>query len=101
MVRQKRAGRDRRAPHYPTPPTTSRKPRGQRALDERNRWRGPACLDFCYSTLTTRPVPKNPVVLVVLDGWGYRPEREGNAIALANVPTWERLVSRYPRTLLD
>src|SRR3954468_20450663 len=42
-----------------------------------------------------------PVALVVLDGWGYRKEREGNAIALANTPTWERLWSRAPRTLLD
>lgn len=43
----------------------------------------------------------SPVVLVVLDGWGYRPERDGNAIALANLPTWDRLVARAPRTLLD
>lgn len=37
----------------------------------------------------------------MLDGWGYRAEREGNAIALANTPTWDRLVSRYPKTLLE
>ena len=42
-----------------------------------------------------------PVVLVVLDGWGYRPERDGNAIAMASVPNWQRLWGRYPRTLLD
>jgi 2,3-bisphosphoglycerate-independent phosphoglycerate mutase len=42
-----------------------------------------------------------PVVLLVLDGWGYRAEREGNAIAMANVPTWDRLWARAPRTLLD
>jgi 2,3-bisphosphoglycerate-independent phosphoglycerate mutase len=42
-----------------------------------------------------------PVILVVLDGWGYRKEREGNAIRLAQVPTWDRLWSRAPRTLLD
>jgi 2,3-bisphosphoglycerate-independent phosphoglycerate mutase len=41
------------------------------------------------------------VVLVVLDGWGYRPEREGNAIALASTPTWQRLWRSYPRTLLE
>ena len=46
---------------------------------------------------TSRPAP---VVLLVLDGWGYRPEREGNAIAMANVPTWDRLWARAPRTLL-
>lgn len=44
---------------------------------------------------------KRPVVLVVLDGWGYRPEREGNAIALANTPTWDALIARHPRTLLE
>jgi 2,3-bisphosphoglycerate-independent phosphoglycerate mutase len=47
------------------------------------------------------PQPRRPVVLVVLDGWGYRKEREGNAIALANTPTWDRLWSRAPRTLLE
>lgn len=44
---------------------------------------------------------KHPVVLVVLDGWGYRPEREGNAIALANTPTWDALVAGHPGTLLQ
>lgn len=42
-----------------------------------------------------------PVVLVVLDGWGYRKEREGNAIELASTPTWHRLWRSYPRTLLE
>src|SRR5688572_32886936 len=44
---------------------------------------------------------RRPVVLIVLDGWGYREAREGNAIALANTPTWDRLWSRAPRTLLE
>ena len=42
-----------------------------------------------------------PVVLLVLDGWGYRAEREGNAIAMANVPTWDRLWAKAPKTLLN
>ncbi len=42
-----------------------------------------------------------PVVLIVLDGWGYRAEREGNAIELARTPAWHRLWSTYPHTLLD
>jgi 2,3-bisphosphoglycerate-independent phosphoglycerate mutase len=42
-----------------------------------------------------------PVVLVVLDGWGWRTATEGNAIAMAETPTWDRLVARAPRTLLD
>src|ERR671914_1576251 len=44
---------------------------------------------------------RSRVVLVVLDGWGYRAEREGNAIQLASTPTWQRLWSSYPRTLLE
>src|SRR5207247_10840399 len=46
------------------------------------------------------PLPP-PVVLLVLDGRGYREERDGNAIALANTPTWDRLWGRAPRTLLE
>ena len=42
-----------------------------------------------------------PVALIVLDGWGYRPETDGNAIALANTPTWDSLWSRGSRTLLE
>jgi 2,3-bisphosphoglycerate-independent phosphoglycerate mutase len=42
-----------------------------------------------------------PVALIVLDGWGYRPETEGNAIALASTPTWDSLWSRVSRTLLE
>ena len=41
------------------------------------------------------------MVLVVLDGWGYRTEREGNAIALARTPTWDALWARAPRALIE
>jgi 2,3-bisphosphoglycerate-independent phosphoglycerate mutase len=47
------------------------------------------------------PSSNSPVALIVLDGWGYRPEREGNAIALANTPTWDALVQGHPSTLLE
>ena len=42
-----------------------------------------------------------PVALIVLDGWGYRPETDGNAIALARTPTWDSLWGRGSRTLLE
>src|SRR5207237_10767959 len=42
-----------------------------------------------------------PGVLIVLDGWGFRPGREGNAIELGKTPTWHRLWERAPRTLLE
>jgi 2,3-bisphosphoglycerate-independent phosphoglycerate mutase len=43
---------------------------------------------------------RTPVGLIVLDGWGFRPGREGNAIELGDTPTWHRLWQRMPRTLL-
>jgi 2,3-bisphosphoglycerate-independent phosphoglycerate mutase len=41
-----------------------------------------------------------PVVLTILDGWGYRPQTENNAIALARKPTYDKLLREYPNTLL-
>ncbi|HWA16774.1 MAG TPA: 2,3-bisphosphoglycerate-independent phosphoglycerate mutase, partial [Gemmatimonadales bacterium] len=40
-------------------------------------------------------------MLVVLDGWGYREGREGNAIELARTPIWHGLWNSAPRTLLQ
>ena len=45
--------------------------------------------------------PRKQVVLVVIDGFGYREEREGNAIALSRTPFWTHLWERNPRTLLQ
>lgn len=44
-------------------------------------------------------MPK-PIVLTILDGWGYRAETHGNAIAQARKPTYDRLLREYPNTLL-
>jgi 2,3-bisphosphoglycerate-independent phosphoglycerate mutase len=41
-----------------------------------------------------------PVALVVLDGWGYREARDGNAIEMGNTPVWHGLWNSAPRTLL-
>src|SRR6202167_574694 len=41
-----------------------------------------------------------PVILTILDGWGYRAETHGNAIALARKPNYDRLLREYPSTLL-
>jgi 2,3-bisphosphoglycerate-independent phosphoglycerate mutase len=43
----------------------------------------------------------DPLLLVVLDGWGVRPERDHNAIALARTPTWDELLARFPHTTLE
>src|SRR6202021_2308945 len=41
-----------------------------------------------------------PIVLTVLDGWGYRAETNGNAIALARKPAYDELMKRFPNTLI-
>jgi 2,3-bisphosphoglycerate-independent phosphoglycerate mutase len=44
---------------------------------------------------------KRPVILTILDGWGYRPETENNAVALARKPTFDELWNNYPHTLIQ
>jgi 2,3-bisphosphoglycerate-independent phosphoglycerate mutase len=41
-----------------------------------------------------------PLVLIILDGWGYRAEAHANAIAQARKPTYDRLLRDYPNTLI-
>src|SRR5215475_1994945 len=48
--------------------------------------------------MTKRP---KPIVLSVLDGWGFRTESKGNAIALARKPTYDQLVKTFANTLID
>src|SRR5215510_14221988 len=42
-----------------------------------------------------------PIVLTVLDGWGYRAETQGNAIALARKPNYDALLKQFPNTLIQ
>jgi 2,3-bisphosphoglycerate-independent phosphoglycerate mutase len=44
--------------------------------------------------------PVSPVVLAILDGWGYREATEANAIATANTPIFDSLQTAYPSTLI-
>jgi len=48
----------------------------------------------------SKPNPR-PILLLILDGWGYRAEKAHNAIAMANTPHWDHLLQTYPHTLLD
>ena len=41
-----------------------------------------------------------PIVLTILDGWGYRAATHGNAIALARKPVYDSLLRDFPNTLL-
>ncbi len=53
--------------------------------------------------ITKRAMAKRPkpIVLTVLDGWGYRAETKGNAIALARKPTYDELLRKFPNTLIQ
>ncbi|MDD9818567.1 MAG: 2,3-bisphosphoglycerate-independent phosphoglycerate mutase [Gammaproteobacteria bacterium] len=42
-----------------------------------------------------------PILLVVLDGWGYSENTEFNAIHSAHSPVWDELWRRHPHTLLQ
>src|SRR3989338_11201514 len=40
------------------------------------------------------------VLLLILDGWGYRTQKEGNAIKQAKTPVFDRLWTQWPHTML-
>ena len=44
-------------------------------------------------------IPK-PMVLLILDGWGYSEDTHFNAIAAARKPVWDRLWGNHPHTLI-
>ena len=43
---------------------------------------------------------KHPLALIILDGFGYRKETEGNAIAMAKKPVLDEVFSAHPHTLI-
>ncbi|MGZ3616555.1 MAG: 2,3-bisphosphoglycerate-independent phosphoglycerate mutase, partial [Ktedonobacteraceae bacterium] len=49
------------------------------------------------STHAGRP---RPFVLIVMDGWGINPRKEGNAIALARTPNLDKLAKNWPLTAI-
>ena len=42
-----------------------------------------------------------PIVLMILDGWGYSKEKSYNDIALANTPQWDSWWKEHPHILLE
>jgi 2,3-bisphosphoglycerate-independent phosphoglycerate mutase len=44
---------------------------------------------------------RRPLMLIILDGWGYREAKEGNAILAARTPNLDRLVKEYPWCFLE
>ncbi len=46
-------------------------------------------------------IRKRPLVLTILDGWGYSPPIVGNAIAQARKPVYDKLLADFPNTLIQ
>ncbi len=46
------------------------------------------------------PQRPKPIVLTVLDGWGYSPATNGNAIALARKPNYDSIVKKFTNVLI-
>src|SRR5215470_5176879 len=44
--------------------------------------------------------PPKPLVLIILDGWGYAPPSDANAISLARKPNYDELLAEFPNTLI-
>ena len=44
---------------------------------------------------------RKPVILIILDGWGYSESTDFNAIHNARKPTWDKLWHTYPHTLIS
>ena len=41
-----------------------------------------------------------PLILIILDGWGYAPPSAANAISLARKPNYDKLLAEFPTTLI-
>ena len=46
-------------------------------------------------------IAHRPIILIVLDGWGYSDNTVYNAIHSAKKPVWDRLWENYPHTLIN
>ena len=57
--------------------------------------------NFLYQTLMKDVHGNRMVLLAILDGWGYREEREGNAISHANTPNYDEYMKKYPHSFLN
>lgn len=47
------------------------------------------------------PVKKKTTALIIMDGWGYREERQDNAIAAGHTPVLDGLWKNHPHTLIQ
>src|SRR5579863_8011783 len=50
--------------------------------------------------MATPPAIPRPLVLIVMDGYGYNPRHEANAVALAQKPHLDAIERQWPHTLI-
>ena len=43
---------------------------------------------------------KKPIALIILDGFGYSPKVEGNAVVAAKTPNIDRYMANYPNNVI-
>lgn len=53
------------------------------------------------TNITQTKSTRVPHLLLILDGWGHREEKDSNAILLAETPTWDNLWQHRPHTLIS
>lgn len=53
------------------------------------------------SSISQSSTKKTPHVLMILDGFGHREDKEDNAIAAANTPNLDRIYQQYPHGLIS
>ncbi|NRB70738.1 MAG: 2,3-bisphosphoglycerate-independent phosphoglycerate mutase [Xanthomonadales bacterium] len=46
-------------------------------------------------------MPRKPLVLMILDGWGHREAAADNAISCGHTPTWDALLEQCPHSMLQ
>jgi len=50
---------------------------------------------------STEPLPTEPLVLMILDGWGSREDAPDNAISCAQTPHWDQLLQTTSHTTIE
>ena len=50
--------------------------------------------------MTKNPEKNSPVVLCIMDGWGHRHDSTHNAVALAETPVYDKLMSTCPHSFV-
>src|SRR5689334_6051613 len=57
------------------------------------------CMELKNTKMNTTSSGRyRPFVLIIMDGWGVNPRKEGNAVALARTPNIDKIAREWPHT---